>query len=167
MTPTICGYPIWTGKIKRRVAKKYLGKTILLLSKNVEMANIDIGNFVNDCTGFNGRVTDMIATYRGIGKGRGQILLDIDINTTNTSCSLCHCGVESKVSRDEVEARSIDFMKNWTLGEPGKKWYAGDEEKYQKVIARANKMISLVEAGGHFTNEDGELLEEFDKGKYL
>ena len=104
-------------------------------------------------------MTEIKPVYRNIG--RGFILIDLDITTTNTGCSFRSCGCEPKRSQNEIETKSIGFLREWVLGKSGSSWYGDDTDAYQRSIDRANRMLAAVESGGHFTNEDGQLLEEF------
>lgn len=163
----ICGFPIWRG-MKRRVAKKYFKGYRKFMLRAFDYANIKIGDYVNDCTGYNGKIISMEPVYCHIGKtGKGSILVDVDIQTTNTGCSLTYCGVYPALPQQEVEAKAIDFHRNWTLSQPGKNWYGGNTEKYAQIIARTEKMIALFENGEHFTNEYGVVLPEFDSSKFI
>lgn len=165
MIPRIFGQPLWKGRIKRRTAKKHLRRfqeRILHLSAQKSYAALGLGDFVNDCTGENGRILEISPIYGSVGQGRGAILLDIDLITENTGCSLCHCGIEPKIPREEVERRMIAYAKGWTLGPNGKYWFGGeDDPKYMKAAERARRLIEIVESGGHITDEDGRLLPEF------
>jgi hypothetical protein len=166
--PKLFGLPLWKGKIKRRVAKKYLRyfRNDWFFGERAqrEFAHLDIGDFINDCTGLNGRITEIRPTYRRIASGRGAVLLNIDFQTTNTGCSLCHCGVEPKLSREEIEKRKVEFARDWALddsGEPGtaKYWYGKDTASYEKAVDYARRTIAEIESGGHVVDEDGILLE--------
>lgn len=72
-----------------------------------------------------------------------------------------HCGVEPALPREYIESRRVAFLKDWTLGEEGKYWYGGDTDKYAAAVAMANKVISTVESGGHITDENGQILDEY------
>jgi hypothetical protein len=166
MIPKIFGFPIWRGKIKSRVAKKYLHKWRfgwpLRKDWQREFSNLGIGDFINDCSGNNGRILEMTPFYSRCG--RGQILLGVDFQTTNTGCSLGSCGIEPKLSREVIEERKIEFAREWFLdesGEPGtaKYWYGTDVAKYERMKALALKLIAEIESGGHVVDEDGMLLE--------
>lgn len=166
MVPKMFGAPLWRGHIKKRVAKKWLryfrNNWMLNPRNQKDFANLTIGDFVNDCTGKNGRVTEIKPVYRRIGKGKGSVLLDIDLMTTNTGCSLCSCGIEPKLSREEVERRTVEFAREYWLGESGKTWVGGeDTAAYKMISAHAQKLIDAVESGIHITNEDGETLPEW------
>jgi len=167
MIPKLFGLPIWKGKIKKRVAKKWLrhfrNTWMIGAWAQREFSTLGVGDFVNDCTGYNGRIQEINHIYRRIGKGKGAILLDIDFQTSNTGCSLCSCGVEPKLSREEVERHSIEFAKDYWMGEGGKTWLGGDTPEYRKSLAFAQKMIFHIENGFHITDEDGQILTEWRK----
>ncbi|HYX19584.1 MAG TPA: hypothetical protein VFA98_01920 [Thermoanaerobaculia bacterium] len=164
--PTMFGFPLWRGKIKRRVAKKHLRRvrSAWMLSRRAQsaFAKLGVGDFINDCTGHNGRIASMVPLY--VGFPGGAVLADVDFQTSNTGCSLQSCGVESKLPRAEVERRMLEFARGWTLdesGEPGtaKHWYGEDVEAYGRAADRARRMIAEIDSGGHVVDEDGQLLE--------
>lgn len=167
MIPTIFGYPLWRGKIKKRIAKKYLRRYRMerFFKPDVmkRFTDLGIGSYVNDCSGFNGKITEMYPTYRRIGKGKGAVLLDVDFQTENTGCCLGSCGVEPALSQEEVEKRTLAHLKAWTLSDGGKTWYGEGTEDYLKAVARANQIIKVIEEGGHITDEFGKRLPEFDR----
>jgi hypothetical protein len=154
MIPTILGFPLWRGKIKRRVAKKYLRRFRheWMLKRDIQaaMSKLDVGDLINDCTGLNGKILEMDAFYYRIGTGKGAILMDVDIQTANSGCSLTHCGVEPALPREYIEARKVAFLKEWTLGEPGEHWYGKGTEKHTAAVAMANKIVSTLESGGSY-----------------
>lgn len=166
MIPTILGFPLWKGRIKNRVAKKHLKKLLngWMLGKYAQqhMAHLKVGDFVNDCSGKNSRIVEMHPIYHRIGKGYGSVLLDVDLQTGNTGCSLTHCGVEPKLPREVIEKRMLQHIKEWTLGEGGQTWYGKDSDKYLQVVDHANKLVLILESGGHVTNEDGEMIPEYE-----
>jgi hypothetical protein len=171
---TLFGFPIWIGRIKRRRVKKHLGGRRWLLSeeKQSEFSRLGVGDFVNDCTGLNGRILEVRPCYFGVGRAGSSYLYDVDLVTTNTSCSLCSCGVEPKLSREEIERRKVEFAKVWALdesGEPGtaKYWYGEDVAAYERTVANSKRMIAEIESGGHVLDEDGMLLEAWKDAGYF
>lgn len=74
--PTILGIPLWRGKIKRRVAKTYLRKLgnrwMLRPNKQAKLSSLKVGDFVNDCTGQNGRIVELHAIYRRTLSAEGR-----------------------------------------------------------------------------------------------
>jgi hypothetical protein len=171
MIPTMFTFPLWKGKIKKRVAKKRLKRFsngwMMEPQAQAKLSSLRVGDFVNDCTGNNGKIKKLYPIYRRIGKGHGAVLLDVDLDTTNTSCSLCSCGIEPKLTREHIEARKVEFLKEWTLGDAGEHWFGKDTEQHLAAIERANKVISVIEAGGHVCDEDGQLLPEYDSSSSL
>ena len=171
--PKIFGLPIWKGKIKKRVAKKrlrrYRHQWFFDKRTQKEFAHLGVGDFINDCSNLNRKIVNIFPTYRRIGIGRGSILLDVDFEThLGGNCSLCHCGVEPKVSREEIERRSLEFSKAWALddsGEPGtaKYWFGEDTASYEKAVDYAKRLVAQIESGGHIVDEDGVLLKEWEK----
>ena len=165
MVPTLFGFPIWEGRIKRRVAKKHLrrwGISRFLDPKFLKRyEGYGVGSYINDCTGFNGKILSITPEYRGLsGLGGAVILMDLDFQTENTGCCFRSCGVEPALSREVIEARMLDFTKNWALGEGGKTWYGKD---YDKEAERARNIVSILESGGHVADEFGVLLPEFKR----
>jgi hypothetical protein len=144
-TPTLFGFPVWKGKIKRRTVKKYLCRFrrswFLQKYAQREFSILNIGDFVNDCTELNGRILQIFPAYYYV-RGGGSVLVDIDLQTTNTSCSLVSCGIEPKLSREKIEIRRIEHLKWWALddsGKPGtaKYWHGNDIESYERVVMNA------------------------------
>jgi len=127
----------------------------------LNFSSLKVGDFVNDCTGMNGKIIEIRPVYRRIGKGVGAVLLDVVLITENTGCSVCSCGVEPKLSREVVEFRHKEFLKDWLLGDGGKNWYG---DKYPEEKARAERIIDVLSTGGHITDEDGRLLPEYKRG---
>ena len=165
--PTLFNFPLWDGNIKRRVAKKYLnrwciGKRFKLFS--TKFATLGVGDLVNDCSGFNGEIRQVNPEYFPV-RG-GFILRNVNIITTNTGCSLIHCGVEPELSREDVEARHLDTIENWTLGKGGETWYGGfDNPEFQDVFAMARRKRDVIRSGSHITDDRGRLLPEFKTHK--
>jgi hypothetical protein len=162
--PTVFNFPLWKGKIKRRVAKKYLTKwRQSWMLKNKSLSHLGIGDFINDCSGFNGKILTLEPDYISVSKG--FVLCDVDIQTSNTSCSLISCGVESKISQSLIENRIVKFHKEYTLTELGEHWFGKGSDDHKIAIEHANRIINQIESGNHITTEDGELLEEFRRSK--
>ena len=163
-TPLMFGFPLWKGRIKRRVAKKYIrffGNAWFMRSAvQAKFARLGLGDFVNDCSGMNGRLLEIHPVYRRVASGRGSVLLNVDLQTTNTGCSLCGCGIEPKLSRDEVERRKVEFAKSWALDDSGlpgtaKYWYGSNVAAYEKTVEHSKKLVTEIESGGHVVDEDG------------
>lgn len=168
--PTMFGFPLWRGKIKRRLAKKHLRsvRSAWMLSRSAQaaFARLGLGDFINDCTGLNGRIISMTPLYAGCHGG--SVLADVDLQTSNTGCSLQSCGIEPKLPREEVERRKLEFAREWVLdesGEPGtaKFWYGSDTKAYERAADFARRMIAEIDSGGHVVDEDGQLLEGWDE----
>lgn len=168
MIPSLFGFPIWRDKIKGRVAKKRLRRWgfgwFLRRSVQRDFARLGVGDFINDCSGNNGRILEITPFYRPYGRGR--ILVSIDFQTTNTGCSFGSCSTEPKLSQEEIEKRKIAFARDWYLddsGDPGtaKHWFGSDVERYERGLAFTKKMIAHVESGGHVVDEDGMPINEW------
>jgi hypothetical protein len=162
MIPIILGFPLWRGKIKNRVAKKILTRWRQGWMLHSKMSNLGIGDFVNTCTGYNSRIGKLTPEYFTINSNGGQILGDITIESDKCGhCSLSNCGVEPKLSQEEIEKRKVEFLREYTLGELGEIWFGKGSQKHLDAIARANHIISLIESGEHITDQDGVVLPEF------
>jgi hypothetical protein len=161
--PTIFGCPLWLGKIKRRVAKKYLNRWSIgyqLRKRGKLIATLDIGDLINDCSGFNGTIIEIDPMYRRVAGG--DVLVDVDLTTSNTGCSLTSCGVTEEQPREVVEANHLSFLENWFFGEPGKVWFGGlDNPEHKDKIDRAKRKLDILKSGGHITDERGRILKEF------
>ncbi len=144
------GYPLWFGRVKRRVAKKYLQRPIWRDKRFLHaMADVAPGDLIHDCSSFNVRSTHFKPRYRRVG--RGYVLVDIDItNTLGGGCSFVHCGVEPAWPRSHIirywETRlplwrangdEWDFAKRYeftSVDEEGKAIFdrSGYEAKYER-----------------------------------
>ena len=166
MIPTVFGFPLWRN-LKRRVAKKYLRRYrmefVLDPAYWMLRAKIGVGDFVNDCTSFNGRILKLRPKYWRVGNG--QVLGNVEFSTENTGCSWIGCGVEPKLSREEIERRVVEHHREWTLTSGGETWYGAGSEQLQAVRERAQKEVAIIEGGGHITTEDGELLPEISQAR--
>ena len=114
MIPKVLGCPLWFGKIKRRVAKKYLGKGSVWRDTKflAKMADMKEGDLFRDCSAFNVRLAEIEPFYRKVGKG--WVLMDIDLtNDKGGSCSFYHCGVEPAWSREDTLAYWVESVKHW------------------------------------------------------
>lgn len=165
--PTLFGFPIWRGKVKRRIVKKYLRRFhrqhTLSDEYRKRFDGYGTGSYVNDCSGLNGKITEMTPCYYSVGRRGGEILVDVDFMTTNTGCSLASCGVEPALDREVIEKRILEHHQRWTLGEGGEFWYGKGTEQYQKATDHARKIIDVILSGGHVVTEQGEPLDEFRK----
>jgi len=116
ITDRIFGFPLYIGRGKKKTIMKYVRNRWpgeWWSSVGHIFSDYGIGSFVNDCTGFNGRILSMDPVYYEPYPNAGfEILFDIDFVTQSTSCSLAHCGIEPKLSRDEVVRRKEEFIKN-------------------------------------------------------
>jgi hypothetical protein len=166
MIPTIFGFPLWRGKIKRRVAKKYLTKWRQgWMLHAPQFAHLGVGDFVNDCSGQNGRILKCRPEYFPVGNRGATILSNVDFVTENTGCSLVGCGVEPKLSQEEIEKRMVDHHLNWTLSQGAKTWFGEGSPDYQKAVERANLIISTIESGSHVVDQDGRLLDQYKESR--
>lgn len=108
-TPTIMGQPLWFGKIKGRVAKKHLERSIRPSNYKewfAAMSNLKEGDLICDCSAFNVRVAKIEPKYMRVGKN-GFVLVDILItNNQGGLCSLTYCNVQPGLSRETI-------IKNW------------------------------------------------------
>jgi hypothetical protein len=166
--PLVFGYPLWFGNIKRRVAKKYLNRWSLgrlVKHRGKMLASLDIGDLINDCTGFNGEIVSIDPSYRRIAGG--YVLVDIDLATANTGCSLVSCGVTEERPREEIEAATLSFLQEWTLGGQGAIWYGGaDNPEYKEKMDHARWLVDILKSGGHITDERGRKLKEYTAEAY-
>lgn len=150
-------------KLYYKVSKKYF-KTYVdnKLEKRIRWAlNLRPGEIVNDCTGFNRYVIDSIAVCHK--HDRGWIIYDVDIEVSDDfpaknfvgSCSLKHCGVESPLSRKDIEKRHLDWLELWLTSKDGaRRYYKGCKDRKQK-IERLTQKINLLKSGKHVCNAKG------------
>lgn len=126
--PTCFGFPMWKGKIKKRVAKKRInrrwkpkyGKSHF--SRMKEFANYGIGDLINDCTAFNVKITELDPDYWQFGSG--EVLMNVDIRSALNSASFWHCGIEHPKSYKDLKAQIEKDIEAWEK--------AGDEYGFAK-----------------------------------
>jgi hypothetical protein len=138
--------------MKRRTAKKRLSRLRNSWMLKSPLLKVDVGGYVNDCSGQNGKVLSAKGLYH-----RG-VLADIDIQTENTGCSLCSCGVEPAQPREKIQAAHVDFLREYVLGEQGKTWYGQHWEFYAN---QAKKILAAADGGETIVDETGRLLPQF------
>lgn len=162
--PTLFSVPLWTGKIKARVAKKHFGHGVKWFWKNhPEFRAMTVGGVINDCSGLNRTIAAIKPFYISVGKRGGRVLFDIDFESTEGACcSLISCGVEPAKSQEEIEKNFITYMDDWFFGDGGKHWYSGlDNPKYQDEIQRQKLKYETVKNGGHIVDEHGRPYPQF------
>lgn len=162
--PTIFGYPLWEGKIKRRIAKKYLnswsfGKHVKYWTET--FATYGVGSIINDCSGYNGKIVDMWPNYRPL-LGKGWILVGVDFTTTNTGCSLLHCGIEKALTREQIETSQLQSLTDWLVNGGADQWYGDTKDPVLlNQLKVANDKFVALKNGQHIVDELGMLLPEF------
>lgn len=157
--PTLFGQPLWYGRIKKRVAKKYLNRWsigYILRYNQKKFATLGIGDLINNCSGFNVEITEIEPEYRSVGNG--FVLSGIHFWTSRGGCSLCHCGIEAELSRENIEQEHVKFLKEYYAPNGGASVWFGD--KFPEEIEKANKTIALLESGGHIADERGRRIYE-------
>lgn len=162
--PTIIGCPLWLGPIKPRVAKKWLRRfhNDWMLHHPL-LSHLTIGDIINTCSGLNSKILSVKPDYISIGTtGRCHVLVDVDIMTTDTGCSLSHCGVEPALPREVIEARFKDSALEWTLTDTGRLWWGDD---YPRHEAMAHRRLQALERGEHFISQEGRMLDEYNEYK--
>jgi hypothetical protein len=102
--PLIFGYPAWTG-LKQRVGKTHLSRDfgfrhcVLVVWRDGK-----VGDLYRDCSGLNRRLAAVVPEYAPVGKGKGQVLWDLELLAEDGStCSFKHCGVEPPLSYEQAE----------------------------------------------------------------
>lgn len=147
--PNIFGFPIWVN-LKRRIAEKHLKKYTLfrLWKKQAQtqaVSQLGVGDWINDCSGYNTCIVELVGVYRPVGKG--SVLMDIEIkNERGGYCSVAHCGVEPAILRPELEKNKLELYQYWiSKGED----YSNDP-----------KYLALI-GGAHITDVNGRLLESY------
>lgn len=163
---TLFGCPLWLGKIKKRVAKKYINRwSIGYIAKHnlAKFSKLGVGDLINNCSGFNVLITKINPEY--VHVGNGKVLIDITFDTDSGSCSLTHCGIKSELSREEVEKQHVEFLKSWFDSGHAARWYGSEESPdYQLRLAAKNRKMDILQNGGHITDERGKRLSEVDIG---
>lgn len=173
MIPTLFGFPLWYGKIRARTAKKHIHREtinhFLNPSRYKFFRDMKVGDIVNDCSGMNRRIVSVFPEYYSPYSRQwprhhisGMILFDVDLRTTHSGCSLISCGIERPKSREVIERDYVKYTEEWLANEEEMIYYRSSDHLQKKII-RAQKRIAAVKAGGHFTDEDGLVLEEFDE----
>ena len=118
------------------------------------------GDIINDCSGFNKVLKEIFPIYRESKRGWAITGVDFTTEPYNGGCSLFHCGVEPEVPRDVLENH---YESNSFSDDSIRKWYGEDTTTADKWIALKNKRINVVKSGGHFLDEHGVLLPEFER----
>ncbi len=174
-TPTIFGYPLWMGRISKRVAKKYSNDYPRLLNwykrhrHLSEVQNLKIGSIINDCSGFNIRIAEIHPEYQATRfekdyrNPRSVILYGFDFTSTRGgSCSLLHCGIEFGITQAEVERRHLEHIRSWLKDSGNATWYGGlESEGYLRAKDKFEKQLTVLENSKHITDSDGVLLDEY------
>ena len=122
------------------------------------------GDLINDCSGFNRIVKKIEPDYIRSKKGWAVVNVDFTTEPHDGGCSLIHCGVTKAVPREELESDYISSHTQWRdkWVDQLKMWYGKDKEAWEKRISLIDRRIVIVQSGGHFLDERGILLPEFD-----
>jgi hypothetical protein len=150
--PQILGVPLWRGRIKRRVAKKWLRRFRNSWMLKSPLRKLRVGDAVNDCSGQNGKVLTVRGYYSH------KVLVDVDIQTESTGCSLRSCGISPAWPPGEVQRAYVEFLRTWTLGESGKHWYGPQWDFYAK---QAERIVAASDAGEILVDDSGKILPQF------
>ena len=88
----VCKFPLVKGKIKWRKAKKYLNRWHMryMLSPDFQemFASLKVGDWINDCTGLNGKLTELTPRYTTIYGADGSCFSNASILTDVDMCSV-------------------------------------------------------------------------------
>jgi len=107
------GFPI-SKNCKRRVAKKWINRRKRNLLRRYRLFHdAPLDTLISACAGLNERTTDVIPSYKRIGK-RAEILWDLDFEGPTNSCSFYHCGVGPAKTHKECLAYIKDVIKYWS-----------------------------------------------------
>jgi len=99
LTPKPFGFPI-AKHYKKRLAKKYIKS----LGRNMWKRYKQFHNYkglVSDCSGLNIQPLEITPVY--VGDNKSKILWDLDIRSSNNSCSFYHCGIDLPKSYEECQ----------------------------------------------------------------
>lgn len=120
------------------------------------------GDLVNDCTSFNVRIRNIEPDY--VQTGRGWYIYNFTLETepNGGSCSLIHCGVIPAPPRAKVESDWLHWAEEHINSGYLEQWCGKSKVLFNKQLAALNKRIDILKSGGHITDEDGCLLEEFN-----
>lgn len=161
--PSIFGFPLWEGNIKNRVATKKMNRykysmldTYKWRKKNQPDFVLKVGGLINDCSGFNIEIAEILPDYWQV-KGKAAFMLQdfTIVSTTGGNCSFKHCGVEMPLSQEEVERRHVNWLKSYFDGGHAERWHGGQTDKFLAEKEKADKEIQLIESGGHITDSRG------------
>lgn len=135
-------------KVRRHISRQF--------ERRIKWAlTLKPGDLINDCTMYNVKIKEIEIMRRQTG--RGWYISDVYFTADNGGvCSLRYCGVESPLSREEIES---NFIKSFNLNGL-RRWYGGDEEAYNKRVNKLLSFVDIIKNGGHITDEFGALLEE-------
>lgn len=120
------------------------------------------GDLVNDCTAFNVRIRNIEPDYIQTGKGWYIYNFTLTTEPNGGSCSLIHCGVVPAPPRTKVESDWLQWAEEYITNGYLERWYGENKELLNKQLNILNNKISVLKSGGHITDEDGCLLEEFN-----
>lgn len=137
MIPYVMDCQLWYGRVKNRVAKKYLRDCFRNKKLVAAMADIKEGDLVRNCSGFNMRVGKISPCYVKVGKG--SVLLDIDLESdTGAGCSFAHCGIEPAWTREATVRWWEESCKYWlSVGDP---WHFAQMMEFT-TIDREGKQV--------------------------
>lgn len=96
----IFGFNLWHGKIKNRLAKKYLNKQysmLTILKANPHFANMGVGDMINDCSERNVVIRNIVPEYTKLNNGYILIGLDFVVNEQGKVCCMPGCGITKAV----------------------------------------------------------------------
>lgn len=154
-TPKLFGFPLWR-QLSSRVGKKHLFRSIRAVVKRApEFATYQIGSVVNDCSGWNRKVIDLIGSYRAIPHTKnGEVLCDIELKLQGLSdsdvgyCSLAYCGIEPAKSQTSIEQEKMQ-------------WYQGGGQEWIDDKEALQKAVKALQSGLHIADENGFRLPGF------
>lgn len=166
MTPQICGFPLWFGKVKKRLAKKYCNQNThmsrIMRERGASLAHLKPGDLINTCSGFNEEIIKIKPSW--INVSSGFVLFDLDFQLADEdSCSLAWCDVRPALARDVLEQRYLDIQSKWVQNGKAAAWYADLAESGldPASIKTLHQMLQILKEGGHITDDLGRLLSEF------
>ena len=121
------GFPAWS-KTKKRIAKKIINKYGRNMFERFKVfSSYSVGDLIRTCDGLNSKIVEIEPIY--VYTRRGKILVDFEIITDKTFCSMYRCGVAPPISYEEALNYRNFIVKSW---ESNDEW--GFAERYSKMI---------------------------------
>lgn len=133
-------------KVSKRIAKKIWKQHGKYYSEN-DLKYFYVGGLVNDCDGFNHRITKVEPDYIYTRNGRGRILVDISVyyQKDGAEYMLCTCPSSKKpLTQEEIHASILE----WGLPEDWQPNGGWDFSSVAQDLQRLKDGFDVVDGDG-------------------